>query len=61
MLEHGSYGLAGTIVPDDERERLVEFHDVGVVRTEASNALNQHLHDMVMPLRRYSVWCMKCD
>ena len=38
-LGHVSYGFAGTIVPDDERERLVELDDVGIVRTEAPNAL----------------------
>ena len=48
---HLSYGFAGTIVPDDERERLVELDDVSIVRTEAPNALYQHLHDTVMPIR----------
>ena len=50
-LGNVSYGFAGTIVPDDERERLVELDDVGIVRTEAPNALYQHLHDTVMPIR----------
>lgn len=50
-LGNVSYGFAGTIVPDDERERLVELDDVGIVRTEAPNALYQHLHDTVMPVR----------
>ena len=50
-LGNVSYGFAGTIVPDDERERLVELDDVGIVRTEAPNALYQHLHDTVMPIK----------
>ena len=53
-LEHESYGFAGTIVPDNERERLVELDNVGVVRTEAPDALYQHLHDIVMPIRKYA-------
>ena len=43
MIEAGlrrqAYRLAGTVVPDNERERLVELDNMGVVRAEAPDAL----------------------
>ena len=60
-LRHGSYGFAGTIVPNDECEWLVELDNMGVVRTEAPDALYEHLHDMVMPHGILHTWYVIFD
>lgn len=38
------YRFPGPVVPDNERERLVEFDDMRIVWTEAPDALDEHLH-----------------
>lgn len=55
-LRHGSYGFAGAIVPNNECEWPVKLDNMGIVRTEAPDALYEHLHDMVMPLRILHTW-----
>ena len=39
-----THRFAGSVVPDNQCQGLVEFYNVSIVRAEAPNALDEHLH-----------------